>query len=387
MVKKKILVLSHAGVLEVNRAVFQELGELDLDVAMVVPRQWKGDLIRGLRFIAGAKDRSLRVIPLPVALSGRGSLFFYSASLRRALADFQPELVFLDEEPWSLAALQTFLEFPQAKIVFFTKENLQKSIPWPFSSLEQWVYRRAAGAFVVSDEVERVLRAKGFVGPIQHLHHSYDPELFEQRPEAQRKQTKSEFGIPSNAVVIGYFGRLTIDKGILDLIEALRLLVGEAELPPWFFCCVGNGPAENETRQALASLPADRYVMLGALGHDRVGSLLSAVDVLVLPSRTTPRWKEQFGRILVEAMACGAAVVGSDSGEIPHLIERSGGGLVFAEGRASELAACLTRLLKTPELLEAHRKRGHSYVERTLTHRTVAAGLLEKLSTFSASVR
>jgi L-malate glycosyltransferase len=99
----------------------------------------------------------------------------------------------------------------------------------------------------------------------------------------------------------------------------------------------------------------------------------------VLPSRTTRRWKEQFGRILVEAMACGAAVVGSDSGEIPHLIKRSGGGLVFREGQVSELCACLTRLLKDPTLLEQHRAQGRKYVEQTLTHPKVAEDLVGKL--------
>jgi glycosyltransferase involved in cell wall biosynthesis len=382
---KKILVLSHAGVLEVNRAVFQELALLGGDITMVVPRDWKGDLIRGLRFQAGGSDRSLRVIPLPVAFSGKGSLFFYRSSLRRALAGWQPDLVFLDEEPWSLAALQTFLEFPRAKILFFTKENLPKSIPWPFSRLEQWVYRRAAGAFVVSDEVEQVLRGKGYRGGIQQLHHSYDPELFKARPENERQRLKDQHGIPQGAIVLGYFGRLTPDKGLPELTKALQLLSQDRDLPRWFFCCVGNGPAETETKRALAALPASRYGMLGALSHDSVGSLLAAVDVLVLPSRTTRRWKEQFGRILVEAMACGAAVVGSDSGEIPHLIARSGGGLVFHEGRADELAACLARLLRDPLLLEKHRVQGRHYVEQTLTHSTVARTLSEKLSTSVAA--
>jgi glycosyltransferase involved in cell wall biosynthesis len=378
--RKKILVLSHAGVLEVNRAVFQELARFfEVDVTMVVPREWKGDLISDLRFEPREGDRSLRVVPLPVAFSGNGSLFFYRSSLRHVLAGWEPDLVFLDEEPWSLAALQTFLEFPRATTWFFTKENLDKTIPWPFSSLRQWVYRRAAGAFAVSDEVEQVLRFNGFRASIQRLHHSYDPALFNVRPPEERQRIRDEFGIPRNAVVIGYFGRLTIEKGLLDLTNALQLVARESELPPWFFCCVGAGTAEQATKQALMSLSPSQYLMLGAVSHDRVGSLLSAIDVLVLPSRTTSRWKEQFGRILVEAMACGAAVVGSDSGEIPHLIRRSGGGLVFREGQVSELAACLVRLLKDPVLLEQHRAEGRGHVEQTLTHATVARELGEKL--------
>ncbi|HYQ03666.1 MAG TPA: glycosyltransferase [Polyangiaceae bacterium] len=377
--RKRILVLSHAGVLEVNRAVFQELARLDAEVTMVVPSAWKGDLISDLRFEPRESDQRLRVFPLPVAFSGNGSLFFYRSSLRRVLGGWVPDLVFLDEEPWSLAALQTFLEFPRATIWFFTKENLDKTIPWPFSSLRQWVYRRAAGAFAVSEEVEQVLRIKGFRANIQRLHHSYDPALFKARSGPEKQRIRDEFGIPRDAVVIGYFGRLTVEKGLSDLTSALQLMAQNTDLPPWFFCCVGGGRAEQATKRALSSLPASRYLMLRAISHDRVGSLLSAIDVLVLPSRTTLRWKEQFGRILVEAMACGAAVVGSDSGEIPHLIRRSGGGLVFPEGQVSELVACLVRLLKDAALLEQYRTQGRSYVEQTLTHATVARELVEKL--------
>jgi glycosyltransferase involved in cell wall biosynthesis len=68
------------------------------------------------------------------------------------------------------------------------------------------------------------------------------------------------------------------------------------------------------------------------------------MDVLVLPSRTTPTWVEQFGRVLVEAMWFGVPVVGSDSGEIPWVIESTGGGIVFPEGYATELAAILKML-------------------------------------------
>jgi L-malate glycosyltransferase len=262
---------------------------------------------------------------------------------------------------------------------------LPKGIPWPFSHLERWVYRRAAGAFAVSQEVVDVLRGKGYRGRVQQLYHSYDPALFRVRAEGEKKSLKAEFGIPENAIVLGYFGRLTREKGVLDLVFALKILLEAQGLPPWFFLCVGNGPAEAETKAALASAPTDCYRVVPALSHERVGGLLSAVDVLVLPSRTTLRWKEQFGRILVEAMACGAATVGSDSGEIPRLIARSGGGLVFSEGRPDELASCLLRLLREPELLASHRERGRAYVEQTLTHATVAHALAEQLDVGTAS--
>ena len=66
------------------------------------------------------------------------------------------------------------------------------------------------------------------------------------------------------------------------------------------------------------------------------------LDCLALPSLTRPNWKEQFGRVLVEAMACQVPVVGSDSGEIPNLVGDAG--LIVPEGDAAALAAALRRL-------------------------------------------
>jgi quercetin dioxygenase-like cupin family protein len=74
-----------------------------------------------------------------------------------------------------------------------------------------------------------------------------------------------------------------------------------------------------------------------------VPSRLAQLDALVLPSLTRPNWKEQFGRVLVEAMACGVPVVGSDSGEIPRVIGQAG--LSFPEGDAGALRASLAELM------------------------------------------
>jgi glycosyltransferase involved in cell wall biosynthesis len=85
--------------------------------------------------------------------------------------------------------------------------------------------------------------------------------------------------------------------------------------------------------------------------------------VLVLPSRTTPTWKEQFGRAITEALSCGVPVVGSDSGEIPWLIGATEGGLVFPEGDQRLLAKRLAELRDQPELRHRLADRGRAAVE------------------------
>jgi glycosyltransferase involved in cell wall biosynthesis len=94
-------------------------------------------------------------------------------------------------------------------------------------------------------------------------------------------------------------------------------------------------------------------------------------DVLVLPSRSRPNWTEQFGRVLIEAMASGVAVVGSDVGEIPHVIGDAGH--IFPEGEVSTLAEVLTKLVGSPDQRRDLGARGRARVLERFTQEQVAA--------------
>jgi glycosyltransferase involved in cell wall biosynthesis len=95
-----------------------------------------------------------------------------------------------------------------------------------------------------------------------------------------------------------------------------------------------------------------------------------SIDTLVLPSITRPNWKEQFGRVLIEAMACGVPPVGSESGEIPNGI--GDGGLTFPEGDADSLRERLVRLARQPALRARLGERGRERVLACYTHRRIA---------------
>lgn len=375
---KRLLALSHAGVLDVNRAIFQSLASAArVEVTLVVPRRWKGDLIRDLEFVPSANDRHLRVIALPATVSGNGSLFFYAASLAKIAREARPDHVFIDEEPWSINAFQAFLALRDYPRSFFTKQNIHKRLPLPFRAIESWVHRESEHAYVVADEVGDVLKRKGYSKPIRFLPHSYDPELFKPLPQADRAKERRKLGIAPDAVVVSYFGRLTEEKGLRDLLEAMRLASGDPAFARTHFLYVGNGPLLEETRRAAGENA--RASAIEAIPHHEVGRAIACSDVLVLPSLTRPNWKEQYGRILIEAMACGSAVLGSDSGEIPNVILRTGGGLVFREGDARDLVAKLRELVSDPARLEERARAGRAYVERNLTHEAVGLWLAKDL--------
>ena len=86
---------------------------------------------------------------------------------------------------------------------------------------------------------------------------------------------------------------------------------------------VGGGPMADDLT-AFANAHPGRVRVLTGVGHDDVPEHLNAMDLMCAPSQTTTRWREQFGRMLIEAMACGVPIVASRSGEIPHVVGDAG---------------------------------------------------------------
>jgi glycosyltransferase involved in cell wall biosynthesis len=173
-------------------------------------------------------------------------------------------------------------------------------------------------------------------------------------------------------------GRLSPEKGVADLIAACTRLP-ESERGQLSLLVIGDGPQRPELEIQAASVPGLRAVFTGPVPHAEAQRYLNCFDVLVLPSRTTPAWREQFGRVIVEAMACGVPVVGSDSGHIPVLIEETGGGSVFPEGDSEALSERLAALASRPEEVRTLGEKGRVAVLERYTYPKIAAQIADVL--------
>ena len=96
----------------------------------------------------------------------------------------------------------------------------------------------------------------------------------------------------------------------------------------------------------------------------------SGLDVLVLPSLSRANWKEQFGRVLIEAMACDVITVGARSGAIPEVVGDAG--LTFAEGDVDDLRTQLQNLIDSVSLRDDLRSKGRQRVVENYTQAAVA---------------
>ena len=259
----------------------------------------------------------------------------YTGALPRLLRETRPDIVDIWEEPWGLACAQavrlTRRLCPQAKIIVETEQNIFKRLPPPFRQFQDYSLRRTDFVVARSQEALAVARRKGYPGPGEVVPNAVDCALFRPRP------------VPHDGFVIGYVGRLVREKGLADLVSALPLLPTCARL-----VLVGDGPFRAELEElARLSNVESRVHFTGSVLLTDLPAHMDAMDTLVLPSHTTATWKEQFGRVLIEAGACGLPVVGSDSGAIPEVI--GGAGLTFPEGDAAALADRLRTLLEHPE--------------------------------------
>ncbi|MCL6431014.1 MAG: glycosyltransferase [Anaerolineae bacterium] len=359
----RVVMLSKACIVGAYQRKLEEMAALpDVDLTVLVPPFWR----EGGRELTleRAHTRGYTLEVLPMILNGHFHLHFYP-TLARELRRLRPEVFHIDEEPYNLS---TYLALRHAqalgcRALFFTWQNLLRRYPPPFRNMERYVLRHANWALVGNEAAEAVLRQKGYRGRTALIpQFGVDPEIYRPLPEVER---------PGTPFVVGYAGRLVPAKGVLHLLEALAGLEGD-----WRLEIAGSGPLQEALESRARELGVRERVSFSAhLPSLEMPRFYNRLHALVLPSLTMSNWQEQFGRVLIEAMACGVPVVGSSSGEIPNVIGDAG--LTFREGDVAALRLALQRLYDSPALREELARRGRRRVEERYTQARIAAATVE----------
>ena len=327
----------------------------DVDLEVVTPVRWR----EAEMDVEAIPDDLFPVRTSRSHLSKHMQLFAYDPRpIIKALREHQPDLIDMSHEPYSIAAAEilTLCKWfaPQAPIVMHTNQNILHKYPFPFSWLEQRAFRRVAAAYACSETVCEVLRAKGFDKPAPIITYGVDTEAF--RPRAATRKRSSELSGP---LTIGFVGRMLPGKGLNVLAEALAKLGAE----DWRLLAVGEGSEREEfERQLTEAGLRNRAEFTGAINFALVPAYFHQMDILVIPTETTKRIREQFGRVIVEAMASGVPVIGSTCGAIPEVIGDAG--LIFTEGDADALAGALRRMLADEDLRARLSLAGQARVEQ-----------------------
>jgi glycosyltransferase involved in cell wall biosynthesis len=275
--------------------------------------------------------------------------------MRKILKSLLPDIVELWEEPFSVVTAHTSFwarrVISDPKIIFFSAQNVFKKYPYPFSTFEKYTYENADHAFLMNRSVAEIVREKGYRRQFTILPLGVDPERFRRK---EVYSLRKRLGIRD--FVVGFVGKITGQKGILDLIEAVSQVNKRIQL-----LIIGNGDLREEVEHRVRSLGLEQQtIIIGAVPHSQVPDYLNCMDLLVLPSVTLPHLREQFGRILIEGMACEVPVLGSDSGEIPATIGKAG--LIFKERDVRDLKEKIEAFIRNRDLRIMLAQRGRKRV-------------------------
>ena len=287
--------------------------------------------------------------------------------LFNAIKAAKPDLVHVEQGPSAVSYAQTNLIAklvnPRVKSIFFTwiswepAQSLKHKLF--FKPIEKCNLAAAHGALAGNRDAADILVQKGFkklICVVPQL--GVDTSTFVPKDTSLRVKKR-----------IGFVGRFTVEKGILLLMEAFADLAHQ--FPDWDLAMVGTGPDRGQLEQSIQHHNLhERTHVIDPLPHDQVASFMETIDILVLPSYDTPVWREQFGHVLIEAMASGVAVIGSTAGEIPHVIGDAG--VTFEQKNTAALLAQLTTLMQDEELRKKFASQGLERVNALYSHHAIA---------------
>ncbi|MFF2833124.1 glycosyltransferase [Cellulosimicrobium cellulans] len=347
----KVLRVSHSAVVDAWRERERELRARGVDVRLLSARAWdEGGTTVRLVPRPGEPVRDVRT------LGSHPALFVYDPLLLWRALGQEWDVLDVHEEPFALATAEVLLlrrlralvsRRPAPPYLLYSAQNLDKRYPWPFRWFEARALRDAAAVSVCNDEAGRIVRAKGARRRVETVPLGVDPAVFAPAPDVVPDVARTGQG--AARLLVGYAGRLAHHKGVDVLLAAVA---SDDRLD---LVVAGDGPDRAALEEAARPL-GGRVRFVGALAGDDLVAFYRSLDVLAVPSRETPGWVEQFGRVAVEAMACGVPVVASRTGALPDVV--GGAGLLVAPEDPAALRAALARVRDEDSLADRLRAAG-----------------------------
>lgn len=338
----RVLRISHSGTVDAWRERERVVRRHGHKVTSVVATVWD----EGGRPVRLDARPGEDVIGVPT-LGRHPALFLYDPRPLWRLLGEDWDVLDLHEEPFALASAEVLamraLRRSRVPYCLYSAQNIDKRYPPPFRWLERWALRHASAVSVCNREAGEIVSRKGLAGRAVLLGLGIDPTQFTPGPE---RNSRAE-----GPVRVGYVGRLAVHKGVDVLLEAV------AADPRLRLAVAGAGPEDAALRQRASHADlAGRVEILGPLDKADLPDFYRGLDVLAVPSLTTSGWVEQFGRVAVEAMACGTPVVASDSGALPDVVR--GAGILVPPGDPVTLTAALVAAGTDPARSAAMRREG-----------------------------
>ncbi len=365
--KLRVLSIAHPAVkTSIGRLRYRELTRAtDLDVHLVVPDRWRENDKIYEPDPGGDAGYTLHIEKAALTYLPKVQWYAHFYPRLRSLVDkLAPDVIHLWEEPWSLVAFQASRLARDAALVLEVDQNILRRLPFPFEAIRRRVLQRTDFILSRSRDATSVVRNCGYVGPVSSIAYGVDQTVFTPKPGADVDPSRSP-------LLIGYCGRLVVEKGLDDVLDAMKIANVPVKLS-----IMGDGAYAGSLRSRVQSEGlSNRVDFLPWKSPHGVAEFFQAQHASILMSRTARTWREQFGRTIIESQSSGTPVIGSTSGSIPDVI--GNGGWVVAEQNPVELAALLGRLSADGGEIVARRAAGLANVSTRYTYDIVAQDLAD----------
>ena len=221
----------------------------------------------------------------------------------------------------------------------------ERSVLTAEAYLHRWMgtYRKCVDLFLAPS---RFVRDK-------FLEHGWDGGKFEVLPHFQQVAESEPCTAPANGPIL-YFGRLSPEKGVDELLRAMQ------QLPEFRLVIAGDGPQAEELQRLAASLALKNVRFAGQVAAGQRDALIAQSRFTVLPSHAY----ETLGKTILESYAQGRAVIATDLGSRRELVHDGETGLLYRSGNVNELASAIRLLAANPDLAEKMGRGGWELVTR-----------------------
>lgn len=175
-----------------------------------------------------------------------------------------------------------------------------------------WIFGNANFCLGLSKQAAEEISSLGISPPkVSNFTYWVDLDKFK-----KLKDAKKNLGWQDKFVVL-FVGRLVEEKGVIELLQSVKIWDKNITL-----VVVGRGPLEEKVKDAQEDFSNIKFI--GNIPQERLPTLYSASDILIVPSVS----EEGFGRVILEALACGTPIIGANRGAIPEAMDETVGRLI-----------------------------------------------------------
>jgi len=364
----KLLIVYHAGLGEEAKKFYREYVKQGIDLTVIAPSKLAVDKVFSpsgcLAYNPKHSEKGYNFLPVDLREPSNYGWGFKFFQLFRAIKKAKPEVIHVLDEYSSIYLAQVvffrnILYGKKVPVLAYSFHNIP-FIPDPlyaknsrrffhkiiYKTLRSFIFyynkKYISGITGANTEGLENIKEMGAKCPMRHIFWGVDFNVFQVK---NKDLCREKLGIPRDIKLVGYFGRIIEEKGLCDIVEAA------SRIKNCFVVFVGSGDYESELKRVIEFFNMkDKVFIYSSVSQDKIADYYNCLDCFILASRTMNSWKEQYGRVLVEAMACQIPIIGSSSGAIPEVLNGYPKHLIFREDSIDDLADKIKKIdeLKFP---------------------------------------